>query len=119
MVFGDLKTVMTENKIMNKIYIITYVSEEDTDIMAYQSESQAQNDISLMKDMASRFDKLHSMLYDNGECVHPEEEQIQLDIDNFENTLSKEEFQLFQHLKGFEYLDGDFEIKTLEIKYVN
>lgn len=106
---------------MNKIYIITYNSEEEKFIIAYDSESQAKHDMELMENILVKLDNLQDSCTNETFDFLEKEEQDKLmaNMDNFESSLSKEEFHLFQYLKDFEYPDGDFEIKEVEIRYAN
>lgn len=106
---------------MNKVYIITYAYENTTiNIRAYQSESQAKHNFELIKTVAYKFDKLHPSdpeYYD----YHSKEEnaEVEFAINNFENTLNKEELSLFNLMKDVKFFDGIFKLESVEIEYAN
>lgn len=103
---------------MNKIYIITYTPEDITyQLVAYQSESQAKHDMELMENIFARLNSMTTI--DMGSLSDEELVELTDKINDFDKTLNKEEFDLFQYINEYEIIDGIFELKELEIKYVN
>jgi len=110
---------------MNKVYIITYTFDnKKINVKAYQSESIAKYNFEMIKQLASKYLKLFpdSEYYDN--VSEEEVKATEFAINNFENTLSKEELDFFIYVHSMkdpdiQYLDGEFNLESMEMEYVN